>query len=259
MRDSLRLFDSAAATHVGKVRSCNEDSYLVGPDAGIWAVADGMGGEQAGDVASSTVIAALQTIEPPDSAADLLASCEDRVIRANAQLKAIARERGAAVIGTTIVVLLTYGSHYACLWSGDSRIYRVRDGRIVQLSRDHTAVQELIDNGTLTPEEARAWPERHVITRAIGVYDDPELDLEYGVLRPGDVFVLCSDGLTAHVSDHEILGSAAAHDSQSACDELVALTLRRGARDNVTVVMVRYRPDGTALALSGASSGRHWE
>jgi protein phosphatase len=259
MPDTLLMYDSAAATHVGKVRLCNEDAYLVQPNSGVWAVADGMGGAEAGDVASATVIAALRSIEPPNSAADLLAACEDRVARANEYLQEIARERGAAVIGTTIAVLLTYGSHYACVWSGDSRIYRVRDGRIVQLSRDHTAVQELVDNGTLTPEEARNWPERHVITRAIGVQDEPELELEYGVLRPGDVFVLCSDGLTAHVSDGEILESVKARRSQRACDDLIALTLRRGALDNVTVLVVRYRPNGSGLALSAGPSIRHWE
>ena len=256
MRNSLLIFDSAAATHVGKVRSCNEDSHLVQPESGIWAVADGMGGEEAGDVASSTVIAALQSIEPPHSAADLLAACEDRMIRANSQLKAIASERGAAVVGTTVVVLLTYGSHYACVWSGDSRIYRVRGGQIAQLSRDHTAVQELIDNGQLTPDEARAWPERHVITRAIGVNDQPELDLEYGVMRPGDVFILCSDGLLAHVSDDEILYHVNTYTSRQACDELIALTLRRGAVDNVTVIVVRYRPNGSRPMASSGQSGR---
>jgi serine/threonine protein phosphatase PrpC len=250
MRGSLVTFDSAAATHVGKVRRCNEDSYLVRPDTGVWAVADGMGGEEAGDVASSTLIAALQSIDSPSSAADLLAAAEDRVIRANSHLKAIANERGAAVVGTTIALLLTYGSHYACVWSGDSRIYRVRGGKIAQISHDHTAVQELIDTGRLTPDEARAWPERHVITRAIGVYDQPELELQYGVLSPGDVFVLCSDGLTAHVSDEEIREHVAARRSQQACDDLIALTLRRGALDNVTVVVVRYRPNGSTLVVT---------
>ena len=249
MHDSLLTFDSAAATHVGKVRSRNEDSYLVQPQSGIWAVADGMGGEQSGDVASATVIAALQSIEPPGSAADLLAACEDRVLRANSRLRAIASERGAAVVGTTIAVLLAFDSHYACVWSGDSRIYRVRDGEIAQLSRDHTTVQELIDRGVLTPDEARAWPERHVITRAIGVYDEPELEMEHGALRPGDIFVLCSDGLTAHVSDEEILDCVASHLSQQACDALIALTLGRGALDNVTVIVVRYRPNGTTIVM----------
>lgn len=257
MRNSLLIFDSAAATHAGKVRSCNEDSHLVQPESGIWAVADGMGGEEAGDVASSTVIAALQSIEPASSAADLLAACEDRMIRANSHLKAIASERGAAVVvGTTVAVLLTYGSHYACVWSGDSRIYRVRGGQIAQLSRDHTAVQELIDDGKLTPDEARAWPERHVITRAIGVNDQPELDLEYGVMSPGDVFVLCSDGLFAHITDDEILHHVSTYPSRRACDELIALTLRRGAVDNVTVIVVRYRPNGSRPLVSGGQSSR---
>jgi len=259
MRSSLLVFDSAAATHVGKVRRCNEDAFLVRPDTGVWAVADGMGGEEAGDVASATLIAALQSIEPPGSAADLLAACEDRVIRANNDLKAIASERGAVVIGTTVAMLLAYGSHYACVWSGDSRIYRVRDGRITQLSHDHTAVQELIDSGQLTPEEARSWPQRHVITRAIGVYDEPELELRYGVLQPGDIFVLCSDGLTAHVSDDEIRDHVKARKSQQACDDLIALTLRRGAVDNVTVIVVRYRPNGATLVMAEGQPITHGE
>jgi serine/threonine protein phosphatase PrpC len=259
MPGTLLMFDSGAATHVGKVRLCNEDAYLARPDTGVWAVADGMGGAEAGDVASSTVIAALRSIEPPSSAADLLAACEDRVLRANGYLKDIARERGAAIIGTTVAVLLTYGSHYACVWSGDSRIYRIRDGRIAQLSHDHTAVQELVDNGMLTPGEAHNWPERHVITRAIGVQDEPELELQYGVLRPGDVFILCSDGLTTHVSDSEILDCIGTHRSQRACDDLVALTLRRGALDNVTVVVVRYRPNGSGLVLADSAPIRHGE
>lgn len=259
MRNSLLTFDSAAATHVGKVRQCNEDAYLVRPESGIWAVADGMGGEEAGDVASSTVVEALQSIEPPRSAAELLAACEDRVLLANSRLKAIAAERHTLVIGSTIAMLLAYGSHYACVWSGDSRIYRVRGGKIAQISRDHTAVQELIDNGTLTPDEARAWPERHVITRAIGVYDEPELELQYGVLSPGDVFVLCSDGLTAHVSDDEIRYYVSTRPSQEACDDLIALTLRRGAVDNVTVLVVRYHPNGSGLAVYESVSSRDRE
>jgi protein phosphatase len=188
-----------------------------------------------------------------------LAACEDRVLLANSRLKAIAAERQTLVIGSTIAMLLAYGSHYACVWSGDSRIYRVRGGKIAQISRDHTAVQELIDNGTLTPDEARAWPERHVITRAIGVYDEPELELQYGVLSPGDVFVLCSDGLTAHVSDDEIRYYVSTRPSQEACDDLIALTLRRGAVDNVTVLVVRYHPNGSGLAVYESVSSRDRE
>ena len=243
MHDALTIFESGAATHVGKVRRRNEDLYLVQPQTGLWAVADGMGGEEAGDVASAAVIEALQSIEPPTSAAELLTRCEDRVVEVNRQLTDIARERGeGTVIGTTLAMLLTYDDHFACIWAGDSRIYRIRGDQIEQISRDHTEVQTLVEDGVITAEEAKTWPGRNVITRAIGVYDEPELEMEHGKLTPDDTFVLCSDGLTAHIGDGEILENVVGIGSQQACDALIALTLERGAVDNVTVVVVRYRP-----------------
>ena len=251
------IFDSGAATHVGKVRQRNEDSYLVRPEAGIWAVADGMGGHEAGDVASSTVIAALKSVDTPASASELVARCEDRIVSANSELQKISHERGGIVMGTTIAALLAYDSYYACLWSGDSRVYLVRAGEISALSRDHTAVQELVAEGALTPDEASTWPGRNVITRAVGVNDDPELELENGILHPGDAFVLCSDGLTAHVSDREIRDQVLAGVPQEACDALIALTLERGAVDNVTAVVVRYRPDGATA--KPVPPGTIWE
>jgi protein phosphatase len=238
----LAQFDSGGATHVGKVRQRNEDSFLVRPEAGIWTVADGMGGHAAGDLASSTVVDALKSIESPASAAELLALCEDRMIEANAQLLEVSRARGGVMLGATVAVLLIFDADYACVWSGDSRIYRVRDGEIAQLSRDHTEVEELIAEGLLRREEARNWPRRNVITRAIGVREAPELEMISGELKPGDAFVICSDGLTGHVADAEILDCVGRSYSQAACDELVALTLARGATDNVTVVVVRYQP-----------------
>src|SRR5688572_33476131 len=132
MQDTLSSFETGAATHVGRVRERNEDSYLVRPEVGIWTVADGMGGHAAGEVASATVVEALREIDRPTSAADLLALCEDRVIAANHRINEIARERGE-VLGTTLVALLIYNKHYACVWSGDSRIYLVRDGTIQQV------------------------------------------------------------------------------------------------------------------------------
>ena len=251
MHDSLLRFHTGAATHVGKVRQRNEDSYLARPDVGLWAVADGMGGLEAGDLASRTMIDALKSIERPNSAAELLAWCEQRVVMANSVLNDIGRQRGG-VIGTTIAVLLAYDSRFACVWSGDSRIYLVRDRKIIPQSRDHTEVQELIAEGRLRPEEARTWPRRNVVTRAIGVHDDPELEMTDGVLQPGDAFVLCSDGLTSHVEDGEILEEVMANTSQRACDALINLTLLRGASDNVTVVVARYQPNGATPA--GASS-----
>jgi protein phosphatase len=242
MHDAISWFEAGAATDVGKVRRQNEDNYLVATKCGVWAVADGMGGHEAGDLASRVVIEELERIAAPSSAAELLASCEARLVGANNRLKEIAHERGGVLIGTTVAVLLVYQEFYACVWSGDSRIYRIRDLAIEQLTVDHTEVQQLVAEGRLTAAEARTWPRRNVVTRAIGVYESPELEIVSGVLEPGDIFVICSDGLTAHVEDREILAVAARNPPQRACDLLVARTLDRGASDNVTVVAVRLDP-----------------
>jgi len=255
MDDAVLMFDTGAATHVGNVRERNEDNFLVRPEAGVWSVADGMGGHHAGDLASKTVVDALQVIEKAKSAQHLLEQCESSVIEANTRLRQIGLERGGITIGTTVAVLLVYGKDYACLWSGDSRIYRIRDSKIEQMSRDHTEAEELVAEGLLSREDMRNWPWRNVITRAIGVNDQPELDMINGELKDGDTFVICSDGLTAHVGDEEILDQVENGTSQQACDRLIALTLQRGAVDNVTVVVVRYQPSRTtaATALSSVS------
>lgn len=232
--------EAGAATHTGKVRSHNEDCYLVASRVGLWAVADGMGGHAAGDVASRTLVEELAAIEPPTSAADLLAQCKTRIASANGRLRAISDQRGGAPIGTTVAVLLAYDGFYSCLWSGDSRIYRIRNLSIEQMSVDHTEVQELVSEGKITPVQARDWPRRNVITRAIGVFDIPEIEMINGELVSGDTFVICSDGLTNHVSDEEILAYSAGNSPQQACDQLIALTLDRGAHDNVTVVVVHF-------------------
>jgi protein phosphatase len=253
-------FATGVASHPGLVRQQNEDGYLALPESGVWAVADGMGGHVAGKFASSTVIKSLVSIGTPVSASDLLARFEDRVLLANNYLKEVARERGHSVIGATVAALLAFDSYYACVWLGDSRVYLVRGGRISQLSRDHTEVQELVEKGVLSREEARAFPGRNVVTRAIGVFDAAELELDHGVLQDGDCFVVCSDGLTTHVEDEEIRGIAMGRDAQDACDELVALALKRGGTDNVTVVVVQCRAlhgsGTTALKLQGARDAR---
>jgi protein phosphatase len=246
------MFDTGAATHVGKVRHRNEDCYLVRPEAGIWAVADGMGGHESGDLASEIVIAALRSIELPSSAADLLEQCEERIAAANVQLKEIGRERGGVIVGATVALLLVFEDYYACVWAGDSRVYVVREKKIVQLSQDHTEVEELLAKGVITREEAKTWRAGNALTRAIGATDDVELEITSGPMLSGDAFVICSDGLTRHVSDEEILSHVDNGPSQAACDSLVALTLDRGAADNVTLVVVRFQPD---LAHRVASSG----
>jgi protein phosphatase len=249
------MYDTGAATHVGKVRERNEDNYLTRPEVGLWAVADGMGGHEAGDLASRTVIEALGSVEAPASAADLLTACEDYVAIANDRLKQISNDRGGVIIGATLAALLAFDGYYACIWAGDSRIYVVRAGTIIQLSRDHTEVQELIANGIITKEEARTWHGSNVITRAIGVSDQAKLEITSGPLQAGDAFVLCSDGLTNYVPDSEILDHVGNKVPQQACDSLIALALDRGGADNVTVIVARYQPEAaTASSLERKSS-----
>jgi serine/threonine protein phosphatase PrpC len=232
-------FDTGAVTHVGKVRTVNEDSFASHPEFGVWAVADGVGGYEAGEVASQLIAESISSIGPPVSADDQLARFIERITRSNDEIRQLAQERDGAFMGSTIAAVLIADNQFNCVWSGDSRVYRIRDRAIEQISHDHSEVQELLDKGVLTEEEAKDWPRRNVITRAVGVFDDPELDIREGAIENGDVFVLCSDGLTGHVSDEEICAMIENKRPQAACDELVETTLSRGAKDNVTVIIVR--------------------
>lgn len=239
-RPTYRLtFETGVATHVGKVRQANEDAGIALPDHGVWAVADGMGGHENGQFASQTLTAAIGSTGLAVSAADQIARFKDRVMRANDTIRQAAEARGGATIGTTLTSLLAFDHGYACVWAGDSRVYLSRGGAFTQVTHDHTEAQELVDSGVLTPEQARTWPRRNVITRAIGIFEDPELDLSSGDILPADTFVLCSDGLTGHLTDEEIGKSVASMRPQEACDALIEATLARGASDNVTVIIVR--------------------
>jgi len=229
----------AAATNVGLKRERNEDSYLMRPEAGLWAVADGMGGHGGGDVASLMATTALGAFAVAPTAQERLAAVEAAAEAANREIRAYTESRGGGVMGTTLVVLMIYETHFACLWCGDSRAYLLRRGALRQISRDHSEMQELVDRGVLRPEEVKNWPRRSVVTRALGVVDNVELDLVSDRLAPGDAFLLCSDGLTAHCGDGDIAAALGLADPQAACDGLIALTLQRGASDNVTAIALR--------------------
>ncbi len=232
-------FETGAASDTGRVRNHNEDSFLTQPESGVWVVADGMGGHHAGDFASRSIVESVASVGRPASAPDLQARFMDRVLRAHMTIQDQSRKLNGATVGATLVALLAYDRHFACIWSGDSRIYLLRGGQYQQVTVDHTEVNELLRTGAITPEQATTWPRRNVITRAIGVHDRPMTDERAGALAHGDTFLLCSDGLTEHVEDHEMAEALSRFDPQGACDALVQLTLSRGARDNVTVVVVR--------------------
>lgn len=232
-------FETGAASDRGRVRDKNEDSWYANSSYGVWLVADGMGGHTNGQMASRKIAECVATVGQPASAPDLLARFTDRIFRANDELVAFAESRDNVVLGSTLASILVFGNHYACVWAGDSRAYLVRGGQISLVSHDHTEVQDLVDRGLITKDEAKNYPRRNVITRAIGVSMDLELDTIHGQVFPDDRFVLCSDGLTGYVTDQEICDIVAANPSQEACNRLVELTLARGAADNVTVVIAR--------------------
>jgi protein phosphatase len=232
-------FETGAATHDGCVRDHNEDRYLAAPHLGIWLVADGMGGHFGGDVAAQTIVDRVETVHRSSSAPDLRARFLDRVARANEDIRALSARNGNATIGATLAALLVHEANFSCSWCGDSRVYLLRDGVLSQVSRDHTEAQELLDSGTITPEQAENWPRKNVITRAVGVYDEADIDHVTGTLRDRDTFLLCSDGLTGHLEDDDILSMMRGKPSQAACEALLSETLARGASDNVTVVIVR--------------------
>lgn len=230
--------ESFGVSHQGCVRDHNEDNYLIEPQTGLWVVADGMGGHEAGEVASASIVDHLATIGIASSAPDLRARFEDRLSRANAEIRDISRSRGIT-IGSTFAALLAMDGRFACLWAGDSRIYLVRNGSIFQVSKDHTEVQELLDRGMISAEEARNWPRSNVITHAVGVNDELEIDFQQGELMAGDIFVLGTDGLTAHVSDAEIEAAVRSATPRTACQTLLDTVLERGGTDNVTIVLVK--------------------
>jgi protein phosphatase len=246
MRDAISGIEAGAATHIGKVRQHNEDNYLVATHRGLWAVADGMGGHEAGDVASRVVMEELDAVVTPSTAAELFASCEASMIVAKSRLKEMSDERGFCRHHDCSLACVRHVLRWRVV--GDSRIYRIRGQGIEQITLDHSEIQELVSEGKLNAEEARTWPRRNVITRAIGVRDDPELEMKSGTLEPGDIFVLCTDGLTAHLEDTEILALAGQHRAQEACDLLVDLTLDRGAAEKVTVVIAQLKTAKTRAA-----------
>lgn len=231
---------SAGATHVGHVRQVNEDAYLDRADIGLWAVADGMGGHHAGDVASNCVVDLLDESQPRTPLSAFVDEIEDRIIEANTQLINMAKQHNDnRTIGSTVVALIAGNDHCAVLWAGDSRAYRCRNSECAQLTRDHSQVAEMVQQGLLTPEEAEQHPASNVITRAVGASENIHVDVDIIEAAPGDTYLLCSDGLNKHISDEEIGELLQSDDVYAIPEQLVQMTLERGAVDNVTVVVIR--------------------
>jgi PPM family protein phosphatase len=227
---------TAAVSDVGLVRGNNEDTVYAGRR--VVAVADGIGGQPAGELASDLVIRALAELDEGPAPLDPLAALHEAVDRANRQIwEAASASPDAEGMGTTVVAMLLSGDDLALLHVGDSRGYGVRDGRMSRITRDDTLVQALVDQGVLTDEEARGHPQRSIVTQAVQGRDF----VPTGALldaRPGDRFLLCSDGLSDYVPDAAIEETlVSVPDPQQCAEALVKLTLQGGAPDNVTVLV----------------------
>ncbi|MFT4248360.1 MAG: protein phosphatase 2C domain-containing protein [Pseudomonas sp.] len=225
-------------SHVGLRRELNEDTYYGDTALGLWLVADGMGGHACGEVASAlareTIVREVRGGTP---LAQAIRIADEEIIRASR------RRNDSLPMGTTVVAARVLGNRFEVAWVGDSRAYLWREGRLAQLSQDHSYVQELVAQGTLTSEQARAHPHHNVVTQALGVTNPTHLNVATmtGELKPGMQLLLCSDGLTEEVDDRGIAETLAYPDcsAQECADALVASALDGGGSDNVTAVVLR--------------------
>ncbi|VAW91012.1 Protein serine/threonine phosphatase PrpC, regulation of stationary phase [hydrothermal vent metagenome] len=243
MRRAIK-WNSAAQTNTGCVREVNEDAIFLKPEIGVWAVADGMGGYEAGDIASNMIVELLDDIEDKVSLSDIVDNMEDKFIEANTNILEYADVmRDKQMMGSTVVGLIIRGRVGVCLWVGDSRLYRYRNGELQQLSQDHSQVQELIQQGFLSEEDAVNHPEANVITRAIGAGDDVYVDINVFSTQIGDTFLLCSDGLHNSVSTAEIINCLNDTDINESVSNMLKKALENKAADNVSMIIARGEVD----------------
>src|SRR4051794_31853802 len=225
----------AVRSDLGLVRGNNEDSVYAGPR--LLAIADGMGGHAAGEVASKIVIGALEPLDDDRAPGDLIGALRDSVVEANHRISdAVERDKELDGMGTTLTALRFSGAQVGLVHVGDSRAYLLRSGQLSQITHDDTYVQYLVDSGKLTPDEAKDHPRKSVILRALRGAD-VEPDVSVREARAGDRYLLCTDGLSDVVSTETIFETLQLPDPQESADRLVELALRGGGPDNVTVVV----------------------
>jgi len=230
---------SAAVTSQGNVRTHNEDAVLELPAAGLWAVADGMGGHNAGDVASRMIVEALCSVTRRERPSEFLDDVEDRLCSVNERLYRTSLTGEGGMSGSTVAVLLAFGGYSLSVWAGDSRIYRCRGGVLSCVTRDHSEVQAMMDEG-LDAAAAGQHAAQNVITRAVGGAQDLYLDLELRELKHRDRYLLCSDGLYKELADDRLEAHLAANDPEGASRALLKEALAGVCNDNVSVVVVQF-------------------
>lgn len=227
----------SATTHVGLKRQVNEDSILTLPEQKIWVVSDGMGGHAGGDFASQTVVDSVAMIEPETPASQLVAQLREALTRAHDTIRAEADARDAT-IGATVVTFMVAEEHFAALWAGDSRLYRLQNNEIEMLTTDHSMVAALVVSGQMDWDEAEQHPQSNAITRAVGVGDVLELDKVRGEIMPGDRFLLCSDGLTKYATFEMLRRILSREPIETVADTLQQLALDGGGGDNISIIVI---------------------
>lgn len=238
--DSLTI-SSSAVTDIGNKRLHNEDAYFSSDEKGVWFVADGVGGHNAGDFASQSLVDSVSRFNPEQNLDDSVDTLEYIIHETNDMLveKAASIDE-AAVIGTTIALMVAHRSDAVLLWAGDSRIYRIRAREIEQLTHDHSLINEMIKNGEINPDDPDSYPESNKITRAIGFSKAVQLDHRNISILPGDRYIMCSDGLTKYVDDEEILSTSLDETVDSTTQALLQKALDGGGTDNITIVTVEF-------------------
>ena len=221
------------------VRRVNQDAFANLPEKCLWVVADGMGGHDHGDLASTEIIKALTQFEPEERIGTTVKKIYQQLKNVNYDLlEQAALTRDNAVIGSTVAILYAKQTSCVAIWSGDSRIYLFRRGELKQITRDHNNEPRLLAEG-FSPEEVKDHPYAQILTHAIGGEPEVFLDAQIQEVRPGDIFLLCSDGLNKEVTDSEIEDILRQHPYQQAVNDLMDLALQRGGRDNITIIMVQ--------------------
>ncbi|ARU90460.1 PP2C family serine/threonine-protein phosphatase [Pseudomonas sp. M30-35] len=242
MQSAVSQWRSVARTETGKVRARNEDAFLAMPERGLWVVADGMGGHQNGALASRLIVEQLAELPHECELEERLKhvrKCLHELNRRLGQELTVTAARPDAVIGSTVVALLIDGERAACVWAGDSRCYLWRGSRLYQLTRDHSLAQQLIDEKKLTVEQAKFHPGSHALTRAIGAYEDLQLETIELDVFPNDAFLLCSDGLYQGLSADAISAQLNLSSPHLAISRMFDHVLDGPARDNLSAVLVR--------------------
>ncbi|MEM7258608.1 MAG: protein phosphatase 2C domain-containing protein [Pseudomonadota bacterium] len=227
---------SVSATETGYVRSVNEDALLDLREQALWVVADGMGGHSFGDRASRTVIEQLADFSAGTTAQQSLDDIRSRLITANDLCR---NEASGKIMGTTVAALYIHENQCFFIWAGDSRIYRHRGDGLVQLTEDHSYVQELVSLGELKREDMEQHPSSNIITRAVGVHSDLDIEITQATVQPGDRYLICTDGLFKDLNQGEIAGAMGLVSADETLDSLVQLALDRGGRDNITAIVMQ--------------------